>query len=136
MGGHGDISRILSSLKAVGVRVAIDDFGTGYSSLSRLHHLQADVLKIDRSFVSRMTDDKDDREIVRHIITLARSLRLRVIAEGVETHEQANLLNSLGCEFGQGYLFSKPIEAEHTGDIFKTCLAEHGSVRRRHAETL
>jgi len=110
MDSQGAISRILSSLKAVGVRIAIDDFGTGYSSLSRLHRLQADVLKIDRSFVSQMTRDKDNYEIVRHIIALARSLGLRIVAEGVETEEQLKMLYNLACQFGQGHLFSKPLD--------------------------
>jgi diguanylate cyclase (GGDEF)-like protein len=105
--------RILSDLKAIGVRLAIDDFGTGYSSLSRLHDYPLEVLKIDRSFVSRMRSGPDGMQIVQTIINLANSLRMKVVAEGVETQTELALLKSMGCELGQGYLFSKPVgEAE------------------------
>jgi EAL domain-containing protein (putative c-di-GMP-specific phosphodiesterase class I) len=100
-------TEVLERLKVLGVGVAIDDFGTGYSSLSYLHRLPIDSLKIDRSFVSCMTDNA---EIVRAIVGLAHNLGLDVIAEGVETVEQLEQLKALGCEFGQGYLFSRPVE--------------------------
>ncbi|HEX5110910.1 MAG TPA: EAL domain-containing protein [Vicinamibacterales bacterium] len=99
---------LLLQLKALGIQIAIDDFGTGYSSLSYLHRLPIDSLKIDRSFVSCMTQDSG--EIVRAIVGLAHNLGLDVIAEGVETVEQLEELRALGCEFGQGYLFSKPVK--------------------------
>ena len=99
---------LLLQLKSLGVQIAIDDFGTGYSSLSYLHRLPIDSLKIDRSFVSCMT--QDSTEIVRAIVGLAHNLGLDVIAEGVETLEQLEQLKALGCEFGQGYLFSPPVE--------------------------
>jgi EAL domain-containing protein (putative c-di-GMP-specific phosphodiesterase class I) len=102
----------LSKLNALGVRISIDDFGTGYSSLSRLHQLPADVLKIDRSFTVRIGADNEGSEIVRLIITLAHTLRLRVVAEGIDTTAQLDFLSSLGCEFGQGYLFSKPVDEQ------------------------
>ena len=95
---------MLSRLKARGVGIALDDFGTGYSSLSALRHLPLDRLKIDTSFVSRLTHSKGDREIVGAAITIARSLRLVCVAEGVETVAQRNLLRELGCELGQGFL--------------------------------
>ena len=101
---------VLADLKALGVRLDIDDFGTGYSSLSRLQRFPVDTLKIDRAFVSRMDTDPETQEIVRIIIMLAENLGLKVVAEGVETEEQLNLLQEVGCELAQGYLFSKPAD--------------------------
>jgi PAS domain S-box-containing protein len=111
----GDADRsalVLAELKALGVRLDIDDFGTGYSSLSRLQRFPVDTLKIDRSFVSRMDTDVETGEIVRIIVMLAHGLRLKVVAEGVETQAQADLLRDIGCELAQGYLYSKPVPAE------------------------
>jgi diguanylate cyclase (GGDEF)-like protein/PAS domain S-box-containing protein len=105
-------SGMLAGLKAVGVGLDIDDFGTGYSSLSRLQSFRVDTLKIDRIFVSRMDSDHETFEIVRVIIMLAHSLGLKVVAEGVETQAQLDLLRDLGCERAQGYLFSKPVDHE------------------------
>jgi diguanylate cyclase (GGDEF)-like protein len=99
---------LLLQLKALGIQIAIDDFGTGYSSLSYLHRLPIDSLKIDKSFVSCLTEDSG--EIVRAIVGLAHNLKLDVIAEGVESIQQLEQLRGLGCEFGQGFLFSKPVE--------------------------
>ncbi len=101
---------MLSGLKALGCGLDIDDFGTGYSSLSRLQSFRVDTLKIDRIFVSRMDTDRETHEIVRVIIMLAHSLGLKVVAEGVETQVQLDLLRDLGCERAQGYLFSKPVD--------------------------
>jgi diguanylate cyclase (GGDEF)-like protein/PAS domain S-box-containing protein len=105
---------LMSQLKSLGIQIALDDFGTGYSSLSYLHRFPLDSVKIDRSFVSRMMDDD---EIVRAIITLGRNLGLKVIAEGVETQEQLRRLRELGCVWGQGYLFSAPLDAEEATDL-------------------
>jgi diguanylate cyclase (GGDEF)-like protein len=96
----------LHAIRAMGVEVAIDDFGTGYSSLSYIAKLPVNLLKIDRAFIINMTTNADDLAIVSAIISLAHSLSLRVIAEGVETHEQANLLRLLKCDEIQGFLFS------------------------------
>jgi PAS domain S-box-containing protein len=103
---------VLSELKALGVSLDIDDFGTGYSSLSRLQGFPVDTLKIDRAFISRIDTDLATHEIVRVIVMLAHGLRLKVVAEGVETQAQVDLLKDLGCELAQGYFHSKPAAAE------------------------
>jgi PAS domain S-box-containing protein len=113
-------ARMLSELKALGCGLDIDDFGTGYSSLSRLQSFHVDSLKIDKVFVSRMDKDSESCEIVRTIITLAHNLGLKVIAEGVETTAQLELLRNTGCELAQGYLFSKPVNAETMGNLLAT----------------
>ena len=100
---------LLEALKALGISIAIDDFGTGYSSLSVLKHLPIDRIKIDQSFVRDIPGDADDVAIVEAIVSLSRTLRLCVIAEGVETEGQLAILRRLGCEEGQGYLFSRPL---------------------------
>ena len=104
-------TRILSELKALGVRLCIDDFGTGYSSLSYLRRFALDILKIDRSFISEMLTNSESLEIVKTILSLGNNLRMEVVAEGVETLEQMSVLKSLGCEHAQGYLFSKPVDS-------------------------
>jgi diguanylate cyclase (GGDEF)-like protein/PAS domain S-box-containing protein len=110
---------VLGQLRALGVELAIDDFGTGYSSLSYLHRFPIDTLKIDRSFVTRMTDNTENAEIVRTIVTLARSLEMDVVAEGVETREQLRQLQGHECDFGQGYLFSRPVAAGAVLDLMR-----------------
>jgi EAL domain-containing protein (putative c-di-GMP-specific phosphodiesterase class I) len=105
---------VLGSLRRLGVSLLMDDFGTGYSSLSHLHSFPFDVLKIDRSFVGRMTTGEQPLQIVRTIIELARVLGMDVVAEGIETLEQYRLLRQLGCRFGQGFLFARPMSAEAT----------------------
>jgi EAL domain-containing protein (putative c-di-GMP-specific phosphodiesterase class I) len=112
----------LEELRALGVELSIDDFGTGYSSLSYLHKLPIDTLKIDRSFVSRMGENNENKEIVRTIIMLAKTLGMGVIAEGVETKEQADLLRELGCQCVQGYLVSRPLDAESTDRLILSAL--------------
>ena len=100
---------MLKQIKKLGVQISIDDFGTGYSSLSYLHRFPFDALKIDRSFVNRMTKDRESLGIVKTISTLADELDKVVIAEGIETNEQWRILNDFGCKYGQGFLFSKPV---------------------------
>lgn len=101
---------VLEQLQARQIQVSIDDFGTGYSSLSYLHCLPINTLKIDRSFVNRMSADRKNLNIVKAILNLARSLELDVVAEGVETQQQWQHLQALGCEYGQGYFISRPLE--------------------------
>ncbi|MDQ3802732.1 MAG: EAL domain-containing protein [Acidobacteriota bacterium] len=103
---------MLIQLREKGIQLSIDDFGTGYSSLSYLHRFPVDTLKIDRSFVGRMGEGGENTEIVRTIVTLASNLGMAVIAEGVETREQHEQLNALKCEYGQGYLYSRPVDAD------------------------
>jgi diguanylate cyclase (GGDEF)-like protein/PAS domain S-box-containing protein len=104
-------AHVLARLKELGVRLSIDDFGTGYSSLSRLQGLPLDTLKIDRSFISDMHDDADKREIVRVIVMLGQQLGMKVVAEGTETADQVKYLKDLGCDYAQGYFFSRPVSA-------------------------
>jgi EAL domain-containing protein (putative c-di-GMP-specific phosphodiesterase class I) len=120
----------LRALHGLGVHVSIDDFGTGYSSLSYLHRLPVDTLKVDRSFVSQMSQNDENREIVRTIVTLARSLGLKVVAEGIETAEQMAQLLALDCEGGQGYLFSRAVEAEAAGELLARGFSERPCVLR------
>jgi EAL domain-containing protein (putative c-di-GMP-specific phosphodiesterase class I) len=107
----------LEALGALGVRMAIDDFGTGYSSLSYLRRYAIDTLKIDRSFVHDVPGDADDSALASAIIVLAQSLKLNVIAEGVETEAQREFLQERGCRIMQGYLFSRPLPADELGAL-------------------
>ena len=104
--------QILHSLKKLGVQLSIDDFGTGYSSLSYLHRLPFDSLKIDRSFVSGVGERGENSKILQTIVSLAKNLRMRIFAEGIETQAQLAVLQNLGCDYGQGYLMSKPLPVE------------------------
>jgi EAL domain-containing protein (putative c-di-GMP-specific phosphodiesterase class I) len=110
-------TEMLKQLRALGVELSIDDFGTGYSSLSYLHRFPIDTLKIDRSFVTQMSDNDENTEIVRTIVMLARNLKMSVVAEGVETEQQLAQLIALGCGYGQGYYFSKPADAEAVSQL-------------------
>jgi diguanylate cyclase (GGDEF)-like protein len=104
--------RIMERLKQLNVKISIDDFGTGYSSLSYLHRFSADILKVDRSFVSRMHIGGENLEIIRTIITLAQALKMQVIAEGVETEKELEMLLELNCEHAQGFYFARPMPLE------------------------
>lgn len=110
---------VLKELKELGIQLSIDDFGTGYSSLSYLHRFPIDTLKIDRSFVNSMTDGAENGEFVQTIMTLAHTLGLAVIAEGIETINQLHQLRILGCEYGQGYLFSRPVLKEEIDKLLE-----------------
>jgi len=102
----------LNKIGSLGVDISIDDFGTGYSSLSYLKHFPVDALKIDQSFIKDLCTNRKDAAIVKTIIVLGKSLKLKVVAEGVENQEQYNQLKLLGCNFVQGYLISQPLDAE------------------------
>ena len=107
---------MLKRLREIGVQLGIDDFGTGYSSLSYLHRFPVNTLKVDRSFVGRMDEASEYREIVRTIVSLAHTLGMEVVAEGVETRGQRSQLEALGCEYSQGYFFSKPVPADKASE--------------------
>lgn len=115
-------SRICGQLKTLGVCVAIDDFGTGYSLLSLLSDLEADTLKIDRSFIRKLPECKESGILVKAIIDIARGLDFSIVAEGVETAEQLRYLEALGCHYAQGYLCSKPVPAEEATQLLNTGL--------------
>lgn len=121
--------KILHEIREMGIRISIDDFGTGYSSLSYLKRFPIDTIKIDRSFVMELPDDS---EIVATIISMGKSLKLKVVAEGVETQEQLAFLRSLNCDEVQGYLLSKPVPAEEfqkllqKEHVFEECLSDKG----------
>jgi EAL domain-containing protein (putative c-di-GMP-specific phosphodiesterase class I) len=115
---------VVTELRAIGVSVAVDDYGTGYSSLRYLHRFDADVVKVDRSFVANVVDSVHTQKIVRSVMHMAQSLNLQSIAEGIETEEQLAMVRSLGCELGQGYLFSRPVPP----DAITTMLREPGSL--------
>jgi EAL domain-containing protein (putative c-di-GMP-specific phosphodiesterase class I) len=110
---------VLGGLRRLGVSLLMDDFGTGYSSLSYLHSFPFDVLKIDRSFVCRMSEGDQPLQIVRTIIELARVMGMDVVAEGIETAEQYRLLKEMGCRYGQGYLFARPMNAEAVTELLR-----------------
>ncbi|HEX4978183.1 MAG TPA: EAL domain-containing protein [Nocardioides sp.] len=110
---------VVAELRAGGVSVAVDDYGTGYSSLRYLHRFDADVVKIDRSFIAYLEDSLHTQKIVRSVMDMATSLDLQSIGEGIESYGQVALLRSLGCELGQGYLFSRPVEAVRIGALLR-----------------
>jgi len=112
-------TQMLSDLKALGVSISMDDFGTGYSSLSYLKRFPLNTIKIDRSFIKDIHENEDDQEITRAIIAMGQSLKLATLAEGVETEEQVEILRSYGCDYIQGYFFSKPLAADEMTSYLK-----------------
>jgi len=122
---------VLKTLRARGVQIAVDDFGTGYSSLSYLRKFPIDALKIDQSFVRQITTARDDTAIVTAVISMGRSLKLRVVAEGVETQEELDFLRAHQCDEAQGYFFSRPVVAEQFAKLLKTGIPESAVVVHR-----
>ena len=114
------IAAMLAQLRSLGLQLSLDDFGTGYSSLSYLHRFPFTSLKIDRSFVSRMDTESEGNTIVQTIIALAHQLGMAVVAEGIESASQLRRLRELGCEYGQGYFFSKPLATDMAGTLLAT----------------
>jgi EAL domain-containing protein (putative c-di-GMP-specific phosphodiesterase class I) len=112
MADVADTEDTLNRLRALGVQLAMDDFGTGYSSLSYLERLPVDLLKIDRSFTASLGDDREVPVLLRSIVKLGQTLRLQVLAEGIEREDQVVRLRELGCRLGQGYVFSPPLPAD------------------------
>jgi len=127
--------RNMELLRVAGVRFSIDDFGTGYSSLSQLRDLAADELKIDQSFVRRLTDDPVHQSVIRAIVELAHGLGLRTVAEGVETEAQWRQLADLGCDYAQGYLIGKPQSADDLAGLLQTTL-DQGATDKSHTASL
>jgi EAL domain-containing protein (putative c-di-GMP-specific phosphodiesterase class I) len=119
MGDAEQTLATLDRLKKMNIQLEIDDFGTGYSSLSYLQKLPFDTLKIDRSFISELSNGNGSRDIVKAVLELARSLRLGAIAEGVETEEQLDIMRDFGCNYIQGYLFSKPVSADEAERLYR-----------------
>jgi EAL domain-containing protein (putative c-di-GMP-specific phosphodiesterase class I) len=110
---------VLQNLKDLGVRIALDDFGTGYSSLSYLRRFPIDTLKVDQSFVRDLTTDAADASIVSAVITMGKGLKMRVVAEGVETREQFSFLEAHECPEAQGYFFSRPVTPEKFATLLR-----------------
>ena len=108
MKNYSESLKIMNDLKKIGIRIACDDFGTGYSSLNYLKTLPIDTLKIDKSFIDDIVSSKDDRAIIQAILLIADSLNMQIVAEGVETKQQLDILKDLGCNIIQGYCISKP----------------------------
>ena len=111
--------KVLNAIQSRGIRLAIDDFGTGYSSMSLMKQFPIDTIKIDRSFVRDLPDDSEDRAIAQAIISMGKALGMTIVAEGVETTEQASFLRDHGCDEMQGFLFSKPVIPEQLADLLR-----------------
>jgi diguanylate cyclase (GGDEF)-like protein len=115
-------ARELQQLREMGVRIALDDFGTGYSAMSHLLHFPVDVIKVDRSFVSQMDNGGQATDLAAGLVTFGRTLGLQTVCEGIEQPHQLDLLRSVHCELGQGYLFARPLDADQLGEILTRSL--------------
>jgi len=125
MGGHTKTFDALQELTGLGIKIAMDDFGTGYSSLSYLRQYPFHVLKVDRSFVNDITTNSADRELINASIKMAHGLKLKVVAEGVETNEQLAFLKDLSCDYAQGYLFGKPLSENDFCQLLESSRSNH-----------
>lgn len=112
--------QVLAEIKALGLRIALDDFGTGYSSLGYLHRFPIDILKIDRTFVRDIDSNRKSLDVVRAIVSLARTFNLKIVGEGIEDGSQIEALAAIGCDYGQGYFFSKPVPVSAAHDFIRT----------------
>jgi len=112
--------KLFHQIKSLGIRISLDDFGTGYSSLSYIHQLPFDAIKIDRSFVSNIHQDDKEHPIISIIVALAKTLKIKLIAEGIETPEQLKRLRELNCDFGQGYFLSPPLPADEAKNLLRS----------------
>jgi EAL domain-containing protein (putative c-di-GMP-specific phosphodiesterase class I)/CRP-like cAMP-binding protein len=126
MGDPDVAEEVLKDIKKLGLTIALDDFGTGYSSLGYLHRFSIDILKIDRSFVQDINHNAKSLDVVRAIVSLAKTFDLRIIAEGIESENEIYSLAGLGCDYGQGYFFNKPLTVEKALEFVKKSVAEHG----------
>lgn len=126
MGDPVVAEKVLNDIRALGLRVALDDFGTGYSSLSYLHRFSIDILKIDRTFVQDIHQHKKSLDVVRAIVSLAKTFNLDIVAEGIENENEISALAALGCGFGQGFLFSKPLPPEKVIEFITENLKKYG----------
>jgi diguanylate cyclase (GGDEF)-like protein/PAS domain S-box-containing protein len=127
LSGREQVKEVLKSITDLGIKMAMDDFGTGYSSLSYLRVYPFDVLKIDRSFINEMTSNCKDKALINAVISMSHALNLKVVAEGIETQQQYELLRILGCDYGQGYLFSKPLNVKDMTALLRTTTEVHYS---------
>ena len=114
---HDNVKKQLALLKDLGICIALDDFGTGYASLSYLQEYPFDFIKVDKSFISNIESDRTQYAIVKAILDLAAALDMQVVAEGIETEAQRDRLLAMGCQYGQGYWFGKPVPAEVATDM-------------------
>jgi EAL domain-containing protein (putative c-di-GMP-specific phosphodiesterase class I) len=130
-----EVVELLRRMKTLGLKVAVDDFGTGYSSLSYLSRFPVDILKVDKSFVQRLGSDNSQAELVHTIVRLGESLRLDTVAEGIETGDQRDALVEMGCTFGQGYLFARPLPAEDVDALLAEQATRTGTVPRASTTT-
>lgn len=126
MGDPMVAEKVLKDLKKLGLTIALDDFGTGYSSLSYLHRFSIDILKIDRSFVQDIHNNSKSLDVVRAIVSLAKTFGLSIVAEGIESNNEIYALAGLGCDNGQGYFFSKPMPVDQALEFVKASVAKHG----------